>query len=103
MKLLNATEQMMEKEAKEGIVLLDFYTQWCGSCKMISTVLEQVKEEVSDEVTVLKVDAEELAEYSGEYDIMNVPTLILLNNGEEVKRINGFLPKQAMIEFLNVK
>lgn len=103
MKVLNATEEMMQKEAKKGVVLLDFYTPWCGSCKMISTVIDQIKEEVSDEVTVLKVDAEELAEYSGEFDIMNVPTLVLLKDGEELKRTNGFLPKDKMIEFVTVK
>lgn len=83
---------------KEGIVLVDFFATWCGPCRMLAPELEQVISAV-----VVKVDVDDNEVLKNEYEIMSVPTLILLKDGELVDRKSGYLPKDAIEEWIQSK
>lgn len=89
------------KEAIKGkITLVDFYATWCGPCKMLHPVLEEVEKETK-EIEIKQIDVDEAPEVSKEYGVMSIPTLILFKNGEEVARNIGFLGKQEIISWIN--
>lgn len=77
-------------------VLVDFYANWCGPCKMLAPVLE----EVESDLEVIKVDTDKFEELSQEYGVMTIPTLILFDKGKEIKRNIGFISKEEIEEFL---
>lgn len=79
--------------------IVDFYATWCGPCKMLGPVFESVSEEVSD-IKFVKVDIDKHEDLCREYKVMSVPTLILFENGKEVRRSIGFIPKEKLIEFI---
>jgi len=89
----NNFEELIKKEKK---VLIDFYATWCGPCKMLSPVLERVESTVK----VIKVDTDEFEDLAREYGVMSIPTLVLLEDGKEVKRNIGFIDKESIEEFL---
>ena len=77
-------------------VLVDFYANWCGPCKMLGPVLEKV----SDEIKVLKVNVDENQDLARKYGVMSIPCIILFDNGKEVKRNIGFIPENKIREFI---
>ena len=77
-------------------VLVDFYANWCGPCKMLSPVLEKV----SDEVKILKVNVDEYQDLAREHKVMSIPCLILFDNQKEIKRNIGFIPENKLREFI---
>ena len=84
-------------------VLVDFFATWCGPCKMLSPILEQVADEVADNVVVAKIDIDECMELAQEYGIMSVPTMILFKEGAEVSRNIGFRGKPQILDMINSK
>lgn len=89
-----------KNEIKEGIVFVDFFANWCGPCKMLSPVVEQLSEEIKD-VKFLKVDVDLANEIAVEYGVMSIPTLIMFKDGKEVAKQIGLMPKDALIDFIN--
>lgn len=77
-------------------ILVDFYANWCGPCKMLGPVLDKV----SDEVKVLKVNVDENQELAREYGVMSIPCVILFEDGKEIKRNIGFMPEGKLREFI---
>ncbi len=84
-------------------VLVDFFATWCGPCKMLSPILEQVASEMGDRVVIAKVDIDECMDLAQEYGIMSVPTMILFKDGAEVSRNIGFRGKPQIVEMINSK
>lgn len=84
------------KEVIQERVLVDFYANWCGPCRMLSPVLESV----SDEVKILKVNIDENQDLAREYGVMSIPCVVLFEGGKEVKRNVGFIPEAKMREFI---
>ena len=84
-------------------VLVDFFATWCGPCKMLAPILEQVAEEMGDKVVIAKADIDECMELAQEYGIMSVPTMILFKEGAEVSRNIGFRGKPQIVEMINSK
>lgn len=95
--ILHLKNENLKEEIKEGKVILDFYATWCGPCKMLSPMLESIANERS-EIKVIKIDIDEHEDIAREYGIMSVPTLIYFNNGKEISKTNGFLPKEVILE-----
>ena len=86
-------------EVKEGLVLVDFYASWCGPCQMIMPVLDELQSELTD-VKIIKVNVDANQNLAQDYGVMGVPSLILFKNGNQVDQIQGFRPKEFLIDWL---
>ncbi len=100
MAITNVTDQNFDTETKDGLVLADFWAPWCGPCKMIAPVLEELASEYGEKVKIVKVDVDENQETAGKFGIMSIPTLLVLKDGEVVDKVVGFQPKEALAERL---
>lgn len=78
-------------------VLVDFWATWCGPCKMLSPLVEQIAEEQSTNLKVVKVDVDENNGVASRYGVMSIPTLILFKEGKPVKQIVGYMPKERIM------
>ncbi|MEC2076837.1 thioredoxin [Metabacillus fastidiosus] len=101
MAIVNATDQNFSTETNEGVVLVDFWAPWCGPCKMIAPVLEELDQELAGKAKIVKVDVDENQETAGKYGVMSIPTLLVLKDGEVVDKAVGFQPKEALAEVVN--
>lgn len=96
-KVLVGNEFETEVINKEGVTLVDFFAVWCGPCKMIAPVLEELSTEMAGKANIVKVDIDQHSHLADEYRISSVPTMIIFKDGKEVERIVGFQPKQNLI------
>ena len=101
MAIVNATDQNFTTETSQGLVLVDFWATWCGPCKMIAPVLEELDSEMSEKVKIVKVDVDENQETAGQFQVMSIPTLLLMKDGEVVDKVVGFQPKEALADLVN--
>ncbi|WP_100331775.1 thioredoxin [Bacillus xiapuensis] len=101
MAIVKATDQNFSSETSSGLVLADFWAPWCGPCKMIAPVLEELDAEIGDKAKIVKIDVDENQETAGKYGVMSIPTLILFKDGEPVDKVIGFQPKEALAELIN--
>ena len=99
MKITNTAEFDSIKD--NGVVLVDFYADWCGPCKMISPILEELAKEYDGKATIVKVNVDEHGDIAGRYGVMSIPNLVLFKNGEVVKQVVGFQPKNQLEALLN--
>lgn len=79
-------------------VLVDFWAEWCGPCKMIAPILEEIADEKGDSITIAKLNVDESPDIARRFDVMSIPTMILFKDGKEAKRIIGAKPKQALLD-----
>ncbi len=84
----------------EKPVLTDFWAEWCGPCKMIAPILEDIASEYEDDLTVAKVDVDENPGIAMRYGVQSIPTLILFKNGQEAKRLIGAMSKERLMSQL---
>ena len=103
MAVLQIKEEQFEAEVEkaEGKVLVDFWAGWCGPCRMLSPVVEQLSEETPD-VKFVGVDVDAAERLAVKYGISSIPCLLLFENGEVKNRSVGFKPKSALAEFVSV-
>ncbi|AFA50258.1 thioredoxin [Acetobacterium woodii] len=85
----------------EGVVLVDFFAIWCGPCKALAPILEEVSSEVKETASVYKVDIDQSQALAQEYRVMSVPTLKIFKNGEVVETIVGLQSKGVLLDKLN--
>ncbi|WP_018921664.1 thioredoxin [Salsuginibacillus kocurii] len=100
MAIVNVTDQNFGDETSEGVVLADFWAPWCGPCKMIAPVLEEIDSEMGDDIKIAKLDVDENQETAGKYGVMSIPTLMIFKDGEVVEQVVGFQPKENLVELL---
>lgn len=82
-------------------VLVDFWATWCGPCRMIAPIVEEIANEYAGKVVIAKVDVDEMGELAQRYRIMNIPTLMLFKQGQLVDKAIGARPKAALEQMLN--
>jgi thioredoxin 1 len=80
------------------LVIVDFWATWCGPCRMISPILDELEEEMADQITVVKVNVDDADEIAAQYRIMSIPTLLFIKNGQIVDKTVGAMPKPALAE-----
>ncbi len=101
MSVIHVTKDTFEKEVlqSEQSVLLDFWASWCGPCRMVSPVLDEIAAERPD-IKVCKVNVDEEAQLATQYNIMSIPTLMVFKNGEKTNQALGALPKARILDLL---
>ncbi len=100
MAIINATDATFAEEIKEGVVLVDFWAPWCGPCKMIAPVLEEVDAAVEGKAKVVKVDVDDNQTTAAQFGVMSIPTLIVFKDGEAVDKVVGFNPKEKLVALI---
>lgn len=82
-------------------VLVDFFAEWCGPCKMMSPILKDVKKALGDRVSIIKIDVDKNQELASKYQVRGVPTLMIFNQGKQVWRQSGLVQKDELINILS--
>jgi thioredoxin 1 len=101
--LIAVTDSTFEKEVLNADVpvLVDFWAVWCGPCRMVAPVVEEIAAEQEGKLKVVKLDVDANQDAASRYRVMSIPTLILFKNGQEAERLVGFRPKQAVMRDLS--
>ena len=89
-----------EKEVEKGVALVDFFATWCGPCRMLSPILEEIDEENTVDVKIIKVDVDRAKEIATSHSIKVIPTLVLSKDGKLMKQTSGYMAKNKLIEFI---
>ena len=90
----NFTELLQDSK----LVIIDFWATWCGPCRMLSPILDELEEEMADKISVVKVNVDDADEIAAQYRIMSIPTLLFFKNGQVVDKTVGAMPKPALAE-----
>ncbi|MDB5082540.1 MAG: trxA [Chloroflexi bacterium] len=90
-------EAQVLEASKTKPVLVDFWATWCGPCKMLSPLVEQLAGEKAEQLNVAKIDVDENQQVSSQFGIMSIPTLILFKDGKPVKQLVGYMPKERIL------
>lgn len=102
MRVTELNKDNFEKEVMEANVpvLIDFWASWCGPCRMMSPLIDQIAEEMGDKLKVCKVNVDENHELAEEYEIMTIPAFIVIKNGAESGRTIGVQPKEDILKLI---
>ncbi len=90
------TDNFDELLNEELPVLVDFWAAWCGPCRMVSPIVDELADELADRLVVTKCNVDENQDIAMKYGVMSIPTLVILKGGEEINRIVGAMPKPAL-------
>ncbi len=92
-KIINSDEFKSEVLNGEGLILVDFFAEWCGPCKMIAPVLEELSQEMNGKVKIFKIDVDRDSDVAQNYQVSSIPTLMVFRSGEALEKMVGFQPK----------
>ena len=98
--IIHGNEENFNELIKSGEVLVDFFATWCGPCRMLGPVLEELSSDRAG-VKIVKIDVDECPNLTRSFGVMSVPTLFLFKDGKEVSKQNGFMPKEALLDWIN--
>jgi thioredoxin 1 len=84
----------------EKPVLIDFFATWCGPCKVLGPILKEVKDDLGDRISIIKIDVDKNQQIASQYQVRGVPTMILFQEGKQLWRESGVLDKNAIIKIL---
>lgn len=102
MSIIHATVENFEQSVlkNDKTVILDFYADWCGPCRMLGPVLEKIADE-HEEIAVAKVNVDDIPSLAQSFGVTSIPALFVLKNGEIVNQAVGFMPKEKVLELVN--
>ena len=105
MAALNVTGKDFEVEVLKSDlpVLVDFWAEWCGPCRMVGPIVDEIAEELQGKLKVVKVNVDDAQDLAGNYQVMSIPTLLLFKGGEPVEQIVGAVSKDQLSEKINAK
>jgi len=93
-KIVNSNE--FKESIKEGVVVVDFFANWCGPCKMLAPIFEELSNEMEGKTQFIKVDVDQSVDIAREYGVQSIPTMAILKDGKPVETMVGFLPKDVI-------
>ena len=101
-KPVNATDATYQTEVSDGekAVLVDFWAPWCGPCRIVGPILEEIASEESEKVKIVKVNVDENQQHAAQLGVFNIPTMVVYKNGQPVDKIVGAMPKAQIMERL---
>ena len=99
MKVIHGNDENFNSLIEKGIVIVDMFATWCGPCRMLGPIIEEVAES-HDDVTFIKIDVDECEKTAKNYGIMSVPTLIKFKDGKEVDKKIGYMSKETIEEWI---
>ena len=100
-KYIELTSENFEATVNEGVSLVDFWAPWCGPCRMIAPVIEELAEDFDGKASICKVNTDEQQELATKFGVRSIPTILLMKNGEVVETMVGASSKQAFADKLN--
>ncbi len=102
MAIVHVTNTTFEQEVLKADlpVIVDFWAEWCGPCKALAPVLEEIDKENGDRVKVCKINVDEEGELAVQFGIMSIPTVLIFNDGEQVEKSIGLTTKEAILELI---
>ncbi|MDP1880786.1 MAG: thioredoxin [Parachlamydiaceae bacterium] len=100
-KILHLSDDNFDETIADGITLVDFYATWCGPCRMITPIIEELSNMLDGKAKIGKLDIDQAPEVSKKCQISSVPTLILFKNGQEVKRVVGVKELDYLLNLIN--
>ena len=103
MEVIKLNNENFNKEVKESnkVVLVDFYADWCGPCKMMAPIIDTIAEKIGDKAKICKLNVDEAQDIAIEYNVMSIPTLIIFKNGEVFEKLVGLQDKTELMD--NIK
>jgi thioredoxin 1 len=97
MAMIELNDNIFGSETASGTILVDFWAPWCGPCKMIAPVLEEINNEIGDKVKIGKLNVDQNPNTTQQFNVMSIPTLLLFKDGQVVEQIIGFQPKEQLM------
>ena len=97
--IIESSEKDFENSIKDGVVIVDFYADWCGPCKMLGSILEEVIKENKD-LKIVKINVDTNNELASRFNVMSIPTLLLYKNNKFIDKKMGFLTKEMILNWI---
>ncbi|MBQ6991685.1 MAG: thioredoxin [Clostridia bacterium] len=99
---IKVTKENFEKEVvnSDKKVIVDFFATWCGPCQMLAPVLSEIAEEYKDKIKVCKINVDEEQELAEKFEVVSIPTLVIFENGQPVKKSIGYISKEELIKII---
>lgn len=94
--ILYLDDSSFKNTISAGVTLVDFYADWCGPCRMIAPIIEELSDEFAGKAKIAKLDIEKAQEVTAEFQVTSIPTIILFKDGKEIKRIVGLRDKETL-------
>jgi len=94
------TEENFESEIGSGVALVDFWATWCGPCRMLGPIIDEVAKEIGDDAVVAKVNVDEAQQLAAKYNVRSIPAMFVLKGGEVVNQFVGVQDKQTLVNAL---
>ncbi len=95
-KIINTSQFRGSVEENQGVVVVDFFATWCGPCKMLAPVFQEVANEFEGKADFYKIDIDASLDIARQFSVSTVPTVIIFRNGEPIERLVGFMPKENL-------